>query len=241
LRYVQQIVPYLTLEGEEPLSQPHLEHGIRDSVCGRTAADWVKEWIEWLICEEADRSPLTSQYNQNPFDVDARQGRYSCRANGRRESVWFLAGPVYGGRPAGTYTKWVVLPPTRRWHILATPFTSFVSSEEYPSLNRKGLYQRAKKDIDSITALNATLDGEVLNGFRLPIKTPFQIQNIPPRNVMSLSNEELERCNYTVTMCADGQIYWLNPLDPGLHILHLSASSPVYEFDVKFQLNVRAA
>jgi hypothetical protein len=221
------------------LSLP-IEHNIDDEECKKNGTGWLKEWIEWMICEEADRSPLSPQYSQNPFEIEGRQGEYSCEKDGEKHSVWFLGGPVYGGRLDGTYTKWVVLPPNRKWHILGTPFTSYVSHEEYPGLTKEELYLQASKDLQRAT-ITGTLDGQPLKGFRVSIKEPFEVENIPSKNVMSLSNEELERCDHKVTMCAEGHVYWLNPLDPGLHLLRLTAHSPVYEFDVKFQLNVRAA
>jgi len=122
---------------------------------------------------------------------------------------------------------------------LASPFTSYVSKEEYPSLPANKLYEQAKKDVDSVYKIEATLDGLNLAGCRVPIKDSYPIENIPQRNVLGLSRDELEKCKNTVNLCSDGYTFWLRPLPPGLHLLHLLAYSRVYEFDVKFQLNVR--
>ena len=215
-----------------------IEHGHNDVVCGKNCTEWVKSWMTWMLTQPVENSPFLLQYN-NPsaFEVDESQVENESDEEGN--SIWFLAGPPYGSREAGTFSKWVVLPPNRKWHILASPFTSYISKEEYPSIPTDGLYSRAKKDVDSVYKLEATLDGLNLAGCRVPIDKPFPIEDVPQKNVLGLSPHELKECKGIVKMCSDGYVFWLKPLPPGLHLLHLLAYSPTYEFDVKFQLNVR--
>lgn len=226
--------------GTHPLAQ--YEHGHNDIVCGKNCTEWVKLWLRWMLTQESTNNPLLPEYNRVPFDIDSSQGETMCDVDeegNRNSSVWFLAGPPYGASSGGTFSKWVALPPDRKWHILASPFTSYVSKEEYPSIPSNKLYEQAKKDVDTVYKLEGTLDGLNLSGCRVAIKEPFPIQNIPPRNVFGLSRDELTKYKNTVNMCSDGYTFWLRPLPPGLHLLHLVAYSRVYEFDVKFQLNVR--
>jgi hypothetical protein len=122
---------------------------------------------------------------------------------------------------------------------LASPFTSYISQAEYPSIAPDGLFERAKEEVDSLYKLEATLDGLNLTGCRVQIQDPFPIKNIPPKNILSMSSEELIASISTANMCIDGYFFWLKPLRPGAHLLHLLAYSRVYEFDAKFQLNVK--
>lgn len=223
------------VRGSHPMGA--IEHGHNDVVCGKNCTEWIKSWMTWMLTQPSERSPFLLQYNPSAFDVDESQEESEKDEEGN--SVWFLAGPPYGSREAGTFSKWVVLPPDRKWHILASPFTSYISKEEYPSLSADELYSQAKRDVDSVYKLEATLDGLNLAGCRVPIDKPFTIENIPQKNVLALSPRELKECKSTVNMCSDGYVFWLRPLSPGLHLLHLLAYSPIYEFDVKFQLNVR--
>jgi hypothetical protein len=227
--------------GTHPLAQ--YEHGHEDIICKKNCTDWVKLWLTWMLTQDSSKNPLLPQY-AGPFEVDSSQGKdnASCDVDeegNRNASVWFLAGPPYGASTGGTFSKWVVLPPTRKWHILASPFTSYVSKEEYPSLSANKLYEQAKKDVDSVYKIEGTLDGLDLAACRVPIKDPFPIENIPANNILGLSDSELTKCKNTLNMCSDGYTFWLRPLPPGLHLLHLLVYSRVYEFDVKFQLNVR--
>jgi hypothetical protein len=211
-----------------------IEHGHDDKVCQKNCTDWAKLWLDWMLTQESDKSTLLPEYDVDPFKVDTSQGKTKCGD----ESVWFLAGPPYGAGTAGTYSKFIVLPPGI-WHILATPFTSYVSQEEYPSIAPEKLFERAKKDVDTLYKLEASLDGINLSGCRVQTENSFPIKNIPNENVLAISSDELIRAKSTVNMCIDGYFFWLKPLEPGLHLLRLLAYSRVYEFDVKFQLNVR--
>ena len=87
--------------------------------------------------------------------------------------------------------------------------------------------------------IEATFDGMPLAGFRVDVKEPFAIENIPRENSLGLSQEELLKSHNKVEMACAGHVYFLRPLSSGLHILHLLAYSRVYQFDATFQLNVR--
>jgi hypothetical protein len=221
------------VSGAHPLAS--IEHPHDDTVCRKNCDEWTKLWLEWMLTQPSERNPLLPEYDDRPFEIDISQGKTMCDGD---ESVWFLAGPPYSAGAAGTYSKYVVVP-RGRWHILASPFASYVSQEEYPSIPANQLFERAKQDIDSLYKLEATLDGLNLSGCRVQIRDPFSIKNIPQRNVLALSPEELIECKSTAKMCMDGYFFWLKPLEPGLHQLRLLAYSRVYKFDVEFQLNVR--
>jgi hypothetical protein len=212
-----------------------IEHGHDDKVCNENCTGWVKKWVNWMVRQPASKSPMNPNYTANPFERDHTQE--TCN-NRRDEGVWFLAGPVYSGRIAGTYLKYIVLPPGN-WHILASPFASYVSQLEYPSIPLNRLFQKARGEVDTTYRLEASLDGLNLSGCRVQIKDPFETDELDRDNILAIEPEELKKSGNRTKICVDGYFFWLKPLEPGLHILHLVAYSRVYEFDVKFMLNVR--
>lgn len=211
-----------------------LVHNFSDKVCKKNGSTWAKLWVQWLIKQQYDSGPMRHD-QEDPFDLDRSQEENKCGDEG----VWFLAGPPFGTGSygsGGTYSKFVVLSPGT-WHIMASPFTSYVSKQEYPSIDTAKLFERAKKDVDTTYRLEGTLDGLTLCATRVQEKQPYQIRNIPDDNIIAPRSELL--ANSAAEMCIDGYFFWLKPLDAGPHLLHLVAYSRVYEFDVKFQLNVR--
>jgi hypothetical protein len=212
-----------------------IEHGHDDKVCNENCTTWVKRWVDWMVKQPAGDSPLNPRYDASPFEPDNSQEICNDK---RDEGVWFLAGPVYSNRIAGTYLKYIVVRPGN-WHILASPFASYVSQLEYPSIPTNKLFQKAREEVDSTYRLEASLDGLNLSGCRVQIKEPFETSALGRDNILVTEPGELKRFKNKASMCVDGYFFWLKPLDPGLHILHLVAYARVYEFDVKFMLNVR--
>lgn len=221
------------LNDAHPLAE--IEHSHDDKVCKDNCTDWVKKWVDWMLRQPTTNTPLNPRYDASPFALDDTQEL--CNSE-KKEGVWFLAGPIYSNRVFGTYLKYVILPPGN-WHLLASPFASYVSQLEYPSIPSHKLFQKAKEEIDSLYKLEASLDGLNLSGCRVQIKEPFETSNLGRDNILAISQPEMKKSGNKAKMCVDGYFFWLKPLDPGLHILHLVAYSRVYEFDVKFMLNVR--
>ena len=211
-----------------------LEHEHEDRVVNKDCTDWVKEWFKWIFTKDYDTNPLFLPDRQDigAVEPDEDQGKI----NKGQESVWFLVPPMLSYNTAGTVIKRVNLP-LGRWHFLASPYLSFASKQQLPSVPVNKLFDVAKHDVDKVYKLEITLDGINLAGCRVPIKTPFDV-TLPHRNVLGIKPAELKNGN-GMDLVADGYWIWLKELPPGDHILALKGYSPVYKLDTEFHLYVR--
>jgi hypothetical protein len=114
------------------------------------------------------------------------------------------------------------------------------SKLEYPSLSETELYSLAKRQVDSVYRLEVLVDGLSLECCIVPIlPSDNAIVPIHEKNVLGISHTEIKNANESIKIIGDGYGCFLNPLDPGLHILSFKTYSTTYSLDTQIQLNVR--
>jgi hypothetical protein len=214
----------------------NLQHPHYEKVFGKDCKGWMIEWISWLLEISYEDTPLINK-QVNPFD----KGYDSLRPakEGADEGIMFLAAPVYGSS-ANAYSNSLEIIPLGKWHLFFSPYMIYNSKLEYPSLNENELYNLAKRQVDSVYRLEVLVDGLSLECCRVPI-LPLDNAIVPihEKNVLGISHAEIKNANESIKIIGDGYGCFLNPLDPGLHILSFKAYSTTYSLDTQIQLNVR--
>lgn len=220
-----------------------LQHPHDEVVLGKDCEGWMKEWIQWLLKISHDKSPLF-----NP-DVNPLERGYESKFQVKQdEGVWFLAAPSYGVSGSTGYVNRYEVVDVGSWHLFLSPYMIYNSTAEYPSLNNNRLFQLAKEQVNSVYRLEVALDGMSLECCRVTIDTPFKAEIIRKKNVLNITatNKILPVTNTKngiqfseIEIVGDGYACFLNPLEPGLHILSYRAYSPTYSLDTQIQLNVR--
>lgn len=219
-------------------SHPHkvLQHGHYEKVFDKDCKEWMVEWINWLLELSYDNSPMVYQ-QVNPYKKDYNNLRRS--KEDKEKGILFLAASVYGSS-GNTYSSSYEIVPIGEWHIFFAPYMIFNSKLEYPSLEEDELFSLAERQVNSVYKLEVLLDGISIECCRVPIKPEDNaiIRNIPDNNILGIDPEEIETDNSTKVV-GDGYGCFLNPLDPGLHILSFRGISPTYSLETQIQLNVR--
>lgn len=225
------------------LARYALEHEHHDEVGGKDCKDWTNEWWKWILSLDETENPFTTvgelsiaRYRGGqPLDVQKKL------SDAKKESVWFLAASPYG---AGTVR--IHIPPGK-WSILATPYVACASTQLYPSLKtREALNNLVENDVRKVKELWAELDGISLAGCISRTEEPFQIHQVPDRNIFGIEKERMKKLGidvnrdgkFNIDLVHYGRWIWLKPLSPGDHLLHLHGYSEIYELDVKYQLTV---
>jgi hypothetical protein len=222
----------------------NLEHEPDDQVCARKDKDgleeWIKRWYQWALSESWERTVFRRRSDdRSAIEPDGSQEDNRCREAERfcDAGVWFLAVPELSSTSRGTIRKYVSLP-LGKWHFLAPVYDCHPSNEFYPSVKSpKDLFDMAKKDVNSATVHQISLDGQVLGGCRVPIEDPFPIR-LNDNNIFGIRRGELDQQEF-MNIVSDGHWVWLKELPVGDHILRTKASSPVYELDAEYYLFVR--
>jgi hypothetical protein len=230
-------------------THPHVRDGVTQQhphdevVLGKDCEGWLKEWVQWLLRIPHDKSPLFNQ-DTNPLDR-GYESKFPVKPD---EGIWFLAAPSYSiGGSTGYVNRYEVID-VGNWHIFLVPYWIYNSTAEYPSLKNDSLFELAKKQVDSVYRLEVILDGMALECCRVTIDTPFTAEIIRKKNVLNISANnkilpvtgklkgiELSK----IEIVGDGYACFLNPLEPGLHLLSYRAYSPTYSLDTQIQFNVR--
>jgi hypothetical protein len=219
-------------------THPHkkLQHGHSEKVFDKDCKAWMIEWIKWLLEIPYDDTPIVFRQG-NPFDksYDGLQPM-----EGDDKGVLFIAVPAYGSS-SNTYNNDFVIVPPGEWHLFLSPYVIFNSVQEYPSLDNDRLFSMAKRQVDSVYKLEVLLDGLSLECCRVPITANDNaFATIPhERNILGIRRSEMEDGNNRIQIVADGYGCFLNPIDPGLHILTIKGYSPTYSIDTQIQLNFR--
>lgn len=213
---------------------PHsdLQHGHDEPVHGKNCDEWMKEWIKWVLRNNYDNSPLVGQ-ETNPFT--RTYGPYYPADGKEEEGVRFMSSSPYGSG----YGYGFELVKRGSWDIFAAPYIIFNADLEYPSLDKRELFDLARKQVEAVSKCVIVLDGHSMECCRVTIEEPFEVDRIPDMNVMGIDREELMHSDHKVNVVCDGFALFLNPLLPGLHTLRFEAYSPTYNSSVDMLLNVR--
>ena len=217
--------------------QMDLSCGLAVNSNGKNGIDLMKDWLQWLIGLPTDNNPLLHEYD--PF-TDNNQSRRTGSPLGKPvKGVLFLAPSNYAAGGAEYYRNYLVVP-LGEWHIFFCPYIIFNSTLEYPSRTEQELYDSAKRQVDSVYKLEASVDGISTECFRVPIepKDAVEIKGIPDKNVLGIGAEEISS-DGSLRIVGDGYGCCLNPLPAGLHTLNFKGYSPSYSVDTQFTLNVR--
>jgi hypothetical protein len=227
-------------------THPHVRKGVEqhphdEVVLEKDCEGWLKEWIQWLLKIPLDKSPLFNQ-DTNPLDR-GYESKFPVKED---EGIWFLAASSYGTGGNAGYTNRYEVIDVGKWHIFLAPYWIYNSKAEYPSLSDGELFKLAQEQADSVYKIDVTLDGMSLECCRVTIDEPFTAEMIRQKNVLKISDKMLPATGNInganlskIEIVGDGYACFLNPLQPGLHILHYSAHSPTYSLDTQIQLNVR--
>jgi hypothetical protein len=215
-------------------SHPHsgLQHGHDEVVHKKNCDEWMEEWVKWILRNNYDNSPLVGN-ETNPFKQT--YGPYFPINGNKEEGVRFLSSTPYGSE----YGYGFELVKRGNWDIFAAPYVIFNADLEYPSLDKKELFDLAHKQVESVSKCVIVLDGHSLECCRVTIEHPFEVDRIPDMNVMGIDREELRQSDHKVNVVCDGYALFLNPLSPGLHTLRFEAYSPTYRSSVDMLMNVR--
>ncbi len=230
-------------------THPHVRKGVAQQhphdevVLGKNCENWLKEWVQWLLRIPHDKSPLFNQ-GVNPLDR-GYESKFPVKSD---EGIWFLAASSYGlGGSTGYANRYEVID-VGDWHLFIVPYWIYNSTVEYPSIKNADLFKLAQEQVDSVYKLEVILDGMALECCRVTIDKPFKAEIIRNKNILNIpaTNKLLpmtgKKLGFTVSeieIVGDGYACFLNPLDPGLHILSYRAYSPTYSLDTQIQLNVR--
>ncbi len=164
-----------------PNSQPY----------GLSYGEWTAKWWQWADSIPTENNP---QYDETGEDC--------AQAQNQTSPVWFLAG-TQGGLVERTCTipagKAILFPVVNNVNIRAASETD----EE--------LLAGAKSSTDSVTTLEASIDGVALQDlWSYRIQSPFFDVTLPDDNVFGISGG-------TYRGVADGYWVFLEPLPPGQH------------------------
>ena len=221
----------------ENYDKENMEHERHEMVGDKDCNGWTVEWWKWLLGKSIEESPFMVIGHAGPDRYIAGQPtemqQRILKEHG--ESVWFLCAAPYSGDRIVRLNI-----PVGNWSILASPYNSIASTENYPSLKTTAqLSKLLHDDVDGIYELWAKLDGTSLN-CQLVDMTDEQteIEGIAPKNMFGIDNKTLMQKNNTIRMVQCGYWIWLKPLTLGDHLLHLHGYSRNYELDMKFDLSV---
>lgn len=190
---------------------------------GRTYADWSAAWWQWAFSVPAARSPFID-------DTGANCGE------GQAGRVWFLAGtytptPVEGGI-VGEANRTCAVPVGK---ALFFPVINAECSTAEGNGTGQELIDCATGLVESITIVDATLDGEPIEGLN-PSNSPYRVQSplfsvyLPPDNILGLPSQ-------TTDAAADGYYLLVKPLQPGQHVITFHGKA-VFSPDFFFEVNI---
>ncbi len=220
-------------------THPHIDltNGHTDLVHGKDCDGWMKEWLQWFLELSYDESPFVPK-QINPFNKPYNNTIFPT--DNKEEGVMFLAVPGYGSS-GNTYSSSFETVPLGLWHIFFSPYVIFNSQSEYPSLTEEELFDLAQRQVNSIYNLEVKLDGLSVECCRVTLDTKknIEVEKVPDKNILGISQAELNKVGHKIKVAVDGYACFLKPLKPGLHTLSYRAYSPTYSVDTQVQLNVR--
>ena len=188
---------------------------------GLTYGEWTAKWWQWAHSISTENNPQLDE-----------TGEDCAQAQNQTGAVWFLAGT--GG---GSVERTCTIPAGKSILIPIINAAYVGTAGETEEVMRTG----AKEWIDSVTTLEASIDGiplQNLSNYR--IQSPFFNETLPNDNILG----EPEG---TYLAVSDGYWLFLEPLPPGQHEIRLHGAiidptaispTPSFETAVTYHLMV---
>jgi hypothetical protein len=159
--------------------------------------EWTSRWWTWLISVPLSQSPAADS-----------TGQY-CAKN-QAGPVWFLAGTFQGSA-----VRTCEIPASKG--ILFPVFNVECSFAEYPNLKSDSeLSQCAREAIDSVTFVQASVDGIQIENISRIQSSPFDI-TFPEENIFGVQAG-------STRAVSDGFWIFLQPLSPGNHQINFKGA-----------------
>jgi hypothetical protein len=166
-----------------------------ERVGGRTHAEWIQSYLQWVAGAPKERSPLTDPSGE--FATD-----------GQPDDAWLLAGNL-----GGVTRRKLTVPAGRP---IFSPVLYAMDSAPAQSPNLKPMTGRLP-EMDMVESMTVTLDGESLGDLtESRVQSgQFRLHGVPRgQGVMrAMEGERLA--------AADGYWFMLKPLSPGQHTLRV--------------------
>jgi hypothetical protein len=189
---------------------------------GLSYGEWAARWQQWMISVPAANNPTNDQTGKN------------C-ALAQGGPVWFLTGTT-----GGAAVRSCNVPSTKA--IFFPIIVSECDYASYPNVKKVNeLIACARQDVNSVTTLDASVDGlklTNLNAYR--VTSPLFSLNIPAGNIFGAPAGQTQAV-------IDGYVLMLHPLSPGTHKIHFfglnpgnpNTSTENYLVDVTYNLEVK--
>ena len=185
---------------------------------GATYGEWSARWWQWLLS-------IPAAVNPNLDQTGGANG-----AQGQVDDVWFLAGSF-----GGSATRAITIPAGKP---IFFPIINSIVFKPFGFETLLDLRQQAAAFIDTVTVLQASIDGKAiqnLSNFR--VRSPSFTVIAPPQGLIPPG--QLSVPGNTDPIVSDGYWLLLSPLSPGSHTIHFHAeTSGGFMLDVTYNLTV---
>lgn len=198
---------------------------------GQTYAEWAAAWWKWAVSIPASTSPL-----RDPT------GEFAALGQSASGPVWFLA-----GTQGGSAERTITIPAGRAlfFPIINTVWVNVPPLGDNPWSPEQDLFVRGYigASLDTATDLVCEVDGKPLKNLgdyrtkTSPVMV-FMVE-IPADDIFGYVNAGLEPGTHGPCV-DDGYYVMLEPLKPGFHTLHFSATltDSGFSLDVTYHLTV---
>ena len=189
---------------------------------GMSYGEWAARWQSWMISVPTPNNPTTDHTGKN------------C-ALGQSGPVWFLTGTT-----GGSAVRNCTIPSGKA--IMFPIIASECDYASYPSVKKlEDLIACAKQDVNTVTTLDASIDGVTLknlNTYR--VTSPLFSLTIPPENIFGAPAGKTQGV-------IDGFFLIFQPIPSGNHQLRFSGINPGnpttgtenYAVDVTYNLVIK--
>jgi hypothetical protein len=184
-----------------------------ETAYGLSYSEWAIKWWQRMFSICSNNNPVIDDSGKN------------CRYK-QSGPVWFLAGTVISSR----VFRHCNIPDGKA--ILFPIINTERSTSELPCATNSQLIEAAKHDIDQVSRLGVTIDGDKLGHlgeYRTPTP-PFYLK-VPKDNFMGLTHGNTRAVS-------DGFWIILKPMPIGNHVIHFIGIDPNLQLDVTYNVVV---
>lgn len=186
----------------------------------KSYSDWAALWQQWAFGTPADHNPVLDTTGAD------------CAVNQPVPGVFFLAGTFDGS----AVTRSCTVPVGTAFLAPMLNKVFFAQQSDPPEQRTEAFVRSQVTCVETSPSLTLTVDGQALPNPRsyLEKSTLFSL-NLPPNNIFGVPPQLLSPA------ADEGYYGFVEPLTPGVHVLHLTASSTACGAtqDATYNLNVQ--
>ncbi len=206
------------------------------TAAGLTLSEWTKKFWEWIFQLSDEANPVTSVGPARPWRYAGRQPTQFQKECMEKygESVWFIAAAPYA-EPNSVIQIYI---PVGNWWFLIAPAITCSSGQLYPSFNTiDKVRKHVKEDINKTFELWTIFDGFSIPWYYVDNTDSFiDIKGVPTKESKNMLHQDLAGDTIQTLQCG----YWnfIEPVEPGDHLLTIHSRSPIYRVDITYQLSI---